>query len=215
MTTPVSRAIMALATAWMGDHRRSWSLAMQAEYAVAAEDGRALSFAIGCLLAAGREMVASAQGRLRLGGYALAVAVMLPMATLQIGCALLGFPFLFPGEHGLPSAMLVGGAHEDLLRGVYQGAVPSLALIQLATGIGHARLACLAVERDWSAAFRWSVWTLSAMIALVLLMTVLFLDSRQAVMQVAIVGLELAILAMLARRHGELSPPPDETEAGF
>ena len=206
MTMTVSRAIMALAAACMGDDRQDWSLAMQAEYEVAAAHGRALSFASGCLIAACRAMATGPHGRFVLTSYAVALGIMLPMAALQIGCAVLGLPYLYPGRHGLSGAMLVGGAHEALLHNTYLRAIPSLALIQLLTGIGHLRLAWLLVERDWAAAFRWAMLTLAATVALVVFMTVLFLDSRQALMQVGVAGIELAILMIVARRDGELRP---------
>ncbi len=209
MTMSLSRAIMALATACMGENRRGWSLAMRAEYDVAAADGHALSFASGCMMAAGREMVVSAHGRFALVTHAVALGIMVPMAALQIGCAVLGLPYLYPGLQGLSGALLVGGAHEALLRSVYLGAVPSLALIQAMAGIGHLRLAWLLVERDWSGAFRWAMWTLAAATALVLFMGVLFLDSRQALMQAGIIGIELAILTITRRRHAELCPAVD------
>ncbi|MEH3159671.1 MAG: hypothetical protein PGN08_12520 [Sphingomonas taxi] len=204
MTMLLSRAIMTLAKACMGDDRRDWSLAMQAEYEVAAADGQALSFASGCLLAAWRQMLMSAQGRFTMTNYAIALGIMIPMAALQIGCAVFGLPYLYPGQHGLAGAMLVGGSHEALLRSIYLGAVPSLALIQMVTGIGHVRLAWLLVERDWPGALRSALWTLAGAMALVIVMGVLFLDSRQALMQGAVVGIELAILAVITGRHGEM-----------
>lgn len=205
MTIFLARLLMTLASTCMGDDRRDWSLAMQAEYEVAAADGQALSFASGCLVAAWRELLASPQGRFTLTNYVAALGIMLPMAALQIGCAVFGLPYLYPGEHGLPGAMLVGGSHETLLRSIYLGAVPALALIQLITGIGHVRLAWLLVERDWPGAIRWALWTLAGATALVIFMSVLFLDAQQALLQAAIVGLEVAAIAIGITRHAEIA----------
>lgn len=141
MTRPLARAIMMIAFAGMDIGRADWSRAMAAECEVAAADGRALPFAGGCLVAAGRDMLASASGRFVLTSYAVALGIMLPMAALQIGCAIFGFPYLYPDQRGLSGALLVGSPHEALLRSIYLGAVPALALIQLAAGIGHLRLA--------------------------------------------------------------------------
>lgn len=212
--TWLARAIMAIATAAMHVQRRDWSCAMAAEYEIAAVDGRALPFAAGCLVAAGRQMIATASGRFVLTSYAVALGIMLPMAALQIGCAIFGLPYLYPDQRGLPGALLVGGTHASLLRSIYLAAIPSLALIQLTAGIGHVRLAWSLVERDWSGALRWSLWTLAGVTALVIFMTVLFLDSRQAMLQAAAVTIELAMLFVIVRRHAELPAPAASEHPG-
>ncbi|QXT35678.1 hypothetical protein KV697_18565 [Sphingomonas sanguinis] len=204
MTLSLSRAIMAIATACMGEDRRSWSQAMNAEYHVAADDGQALSFAAGCLVAAWREMLGSAKGRFVLTSYALALGIMVPMAAIEIGCAVLGLPYLYPDQRGLSGALLVGASHEALLRPTYLGAIPALALLQLGAGTGHLRLAWSLLDRDWPGALRWSLWTLAGMTTLVIFMSVFFLDSRQALIQGCVVGIELAILLVVMRRHAEL-----------
>lgn len=106
MRLSVSRAIMALAMACMVDDRRDWAAAMTTEFEVAADDGRALSFAAGCLLVAGRELVVSAHGRFIMTSYAVALGIMLPVAALQIACAVFGLTYLYPGHHGLSGAMI-------------------------------------------------------------------------------------------------------------
>ncbi|WBY09477.1 hypothetical protein PIB19_09315 [Sphingomonas sp. 7/4-4] len=122
----MSRAVMALAVCCLGESRREWSAAMQAEFETAVTEGKPLLFAIGCLAAAWREMLTREEGRFVLTNYALVLGLMIPMAALQIGCALLGLPYLYPGPDGLRGALLEGGAHEALLRGVYQAAIPRL-----------------------------------------------------------------------------------------
>ncbi len=204
MTLSLSRAIMAIATACMGEDRRAWSQAMNAEFHAAAAEGQALSFATGCLVAAWREMLGNAKGRFVLTSYALALGIMVPMAAIEIGCAVFGLPYLYPNQRGLSGALLVGASHEALLRPTYLGAIPALALIQLAAGAGHLRLAWSLLERDWPGALRWSMWTLAAMVTLVIFMGVFFLDSRQALTQGCVVGIELAILLVVMRRHPEL-----------
>ncbi len=204
MTLSLSRAILAIATACMGEDRQTWSRAMNAEYHAAAAEGQALSFAAGCLVAAGREMLTSAQGRFVLTSYAVALGIMVPMAAIEIGCAVFGLPYLYPDQRGLSGALLVGGSHEALLRPIYLSAIPALALVQLGAGAGHLRLAWSLLDRDWAGALRWSIWTLAAMITLVIFMGVFFLDSRQALMQGCVVGIELAMLLIIIRRHAEL-----------
>jgi hypothetical protein len=214
MTKTFPHAVMALALASVSAERRSWALAMRAEFDVAAVEGGALSFASGCLVAAWRDRLSHARGRFVPGLYALALLLMLPMAALQIGCAVLGLPYLYPGQRGLAGAMLVGDGHEALLSGIYLSAVPSLVLLQLMTGLAHLRLAWVLVEQDWSAALDWALRTLAATIALIVFMGVLFLDSRQVLLQGLVVGIELALIVIVARRHRSLWPTSDVERTG-
>lgn len=203
MTMSVSRAIMALAMACMGDDRRDWAAAMQAEFHVAMAEGQALSFAAGCLVAAGRELLTSAQGRFVLTSYGLALCVMLPMAALQVACAVFGLSYLYPGHHGLSGA-LIDGMSTVWMRGFYQTAGPVLALLQLAIGIGHLRLAWVLLDRAWADALRWSVRTLAISTTLVVFMGALFIDVRQAVIMGAVVALEFALLLIVSSWYADL-----------
>ena len=56
MKAGFSQALMALAASCLGESRREWARAMQAEFEIAKEDRRALGFAAGCLVAAWRGM---------------------------------------------------------------------------------------------------------------------------------------------------------------
>jgi hypothetical protein len=203
----LARAAMALALALLGGSRREWGLAMQAEFDAAAADDRALPFALGCLIAAGRELPASDEGRFLLTSHALALGIIVPMAALQIGCAFLDFPYLYPGRSGLAGALLEGAAHEHLMRSIYQGAVPVLALLLLALGLGHLRIAWSMLERDWAAVARLGTLMLAISATLLIFMNVLFLDSSRALLQTAALVLELASLALVARWHAQLFPP--------
>ena len=46
MTAPVSRAVMSLAICCMGESRREWALAMQAEFEAAIGKGERFAFAL-------------------------------------------------------------------------------------------------------------------------------------------------------------------------
>ena len=74
MTAALSRAVMSLAICCLGESRREWALAMQAEFEAATAEGEAFAFATGCLIAAWCEMPKHAEGRLVLANYALARA---------------------------------------------------------------------------------------------------------------------------------------------
>lgn len=204
MRAAVARAVMALAVCCLSESRREWSLAMQIEFETVVVEGKPLSFAIGCLAAAGREMLTREEGRFVLTSYALALCLMIPMAALQIGCAVLGLPYLYAGQGGLRGALLEGGSQEALLRGVYQAAVPSLSLLLLLLGLGHLRIAWAMLERDWSRVRRAGTLTLAAAATLIIFMGTLFLDSRQAVLQAAVLTIELATLSVVTRWHAQL-----------
>jgi hypothetical protein len=206
MKAALARALMALAVRCFGESRRDWSAAMQAEFETAVADGEALPFAAGCLAAACRELLTREEGRFALTSYALALGLMIPMAALQIGSALFGFPYLYPGSGGLSGAILEGRAHEALLRGVYQAAIPSLALLLLVLGAGHLRIAWAMLDRDWSRVMRVGAFMLAAATTLILVMSVFFLDSSQAVLLAAVLAVELATVTMVARWHARLFP---------
>jgi hypothetical protein len=206
MKAAVARAVMALAVASLSESRREWSLAMQAEFETAVTEGKPLLFAMGCLTAAWREMVTREEGRFLLTNYALALGLMIPMAALQIGCAVFGLPYLFPGQAGLGGALLQGGAQEVLLRGVYQAAVPSLSLLLLLLGLGHLRIAWAMLDRDWPRVQRTGMLASAAAATLIIFMGTLFLDGRQAMLQAAVLAIELATLSVVVRWHAELFP---------
>lgn len=214
MRAAVARAVMALAVVSLGESRREWSLAMQVEFETAVADGKPLLFAMGCLAAAWREMVTREEGRFLLTNYAIALGLMIPMAALQIGCAVLGLPYLFPGQTGLAGALLQGGAQEILLRGVYQAAVPSLSLLLLLLGLGHLRIAWAMLDRDWRRVQRTGMLALAAAATLILFMGTLFLDGRQAMLQAAVLAVELATLSVVVRWHAQLFPAALAEESG-
>lgn len=204
MKNPIARALMALAAAALGESRQQWSMAMRVEFETEVAEADRLRFAFGCLIGAWRDMVSRAEGRFTLTSYGLALGLIMPMAALQVGCALFGMPYLYPGGEGLSHAMLVGQEHEALLRSIYQAAIVPLALLQLAIGYGHVRVAWAMLERDWAVVMRSGLCTLASAATLILFMSILFLNSRQAMLQGAILGIELGIAVILARWHAQL-----------
>ncbi|MGK6320719.1 hypothetical protein [Sphingomonas sp. DT-204] len=205
---------MALAVCCLGESRREWSAAMRVEFETAIAEGKPLRFATGCLAAAWRELLTQEEGRFVLTNYALALGLMIPMAALQIGSALFGLPYLYPGRHGLSGALLEGGAYEVLLRGVYQAAIPSLALLQLLIALGHLRIAWMMLERDWAGVTRLGMRTVASAVTLVLFMGVLFLDGSQALLQGAVLVVELAAVSMIARWQAQLFPAAANEQPG-
>jgi hypothetical protein len=208
MSTALARALIVLATCWLPRGRSEWAQAMRAEFAVAMEEGAPLAFAAGCLLASVRELLTREEGCFAITSHALAVTVMLPMAALQVGCALFGLPYLFPGHHGLAGALTEGGAYLHLMQRVYQAAVPSLDLLLLLIGMGHLRVAWAMLDGDWAGVARLGWMTLASSVTLVLLMTVLFLHTGQALLLGAILLVELSSVLLVARWHRQLHAAP-------
>lgn len=213
MKGSLARMMVRVAAALLGERNRDWAVAMEAELDTAIADGAPLQFASGCLVAAVRGLLTAEEGRFLLTSYAVVLGVLLPMAALQIGCALFGLPYLYPGQHGLAGAMIDGGPQEGLLRGVYQSAIPTLALLQLLIGLGHVRIAWVVLERDWAAALRSGSLSLSASATLVAFMSVLFIDGRQALLQGAVLAIELATIAIVARWHAQFALHPEPRPA--
>jgi hypothetical protein len=202
----LSRAIMALAICALDRSRHQWSIAMRAEYEAAAGEGASLSFAFGCLVAAWREMLTREEGHFTLTSYGLALGLIVPMAAVQIGCALLGLPYLYPGHDGLPGALLFGGAQEHHMRSVYQAAIPIMAFLLLLLGIGQLCIAWAMLDRNWARVTRIFMLTLAAAATLIIFMSALFIDSSQALLQAAVQLIELATIWMIARWHASLCP---------
>ncbi len=208
MTTALACAIMALADRCMGESRREWAQAMQAEFAAAIEDGHSLPFAIGCLWSALRQMPVEEEGRFVLTSYILALAVMIPMAAVQIGWAVFSLLDLFAEDEGLRATLAPGQAM--LVGGAYQAALPSLTILLLLAGAGHLLIAWLMLERDWPRVISTGMAILAAMVTLVLFMGSVFLAAGQALTLIAVPMTELAVLAGLACWHAELNLPPPE-----
>jgi hypothetical protein len=138
MTGALPRALLALSARCLGERRRDWALAMEAELDSAQADGRALGFALGCLVAAWRQLPAQAEGRLLLARNALAFVLIVPAAALLVSTVVAGFPFSYLGTAGVPLVNLGN-----------QSAVPPLAALVLLLAGAQLRLAWLLLERDW------------------------------------------------------------------
>ena len=207
MRTPVARAMMTLATACMEEKRREWGLAMQAELEEAIDAGKPLRFAFGCLVAALRRMPVHNEGRFSLTAHAFALGLLIPVAALQIGLALFGFP------HALARGSILTSGQNALLAGTYHATIPLLVLLMLALAIGHLGMAWLLLNRDWPRVVKAGALTLSTTIAIETFMAVLNLDISQALLQGAILMVELAVLAGLASWHADLPQPAEADPA--
>lgn len=196
---------MAVAAASLGENRREWALAMQAELDWAIEDGSPLAFAIGCLIAAWREMPRQAQGRFALANHALALGVLIPTAVLQLACVV-GFPYLFLGRGGIDGIVAARRSQDPYLADPYLAAVPALVALWLLLGMGHLCLAWLLLDRDWARVAKVGALILAASATLVIFAGVLFMDDAGVVLQALLLAIELTAIYGSARWHARVFP---------
>src|SRR5687768_1017876 len=90
MRAAASRAVMALAVHCLPAIRRQWANAMLVEFEAASEDGKPLSFATGCLVAALRELPRHQQGRFVITSWLLAITIIVPAAGVLISSLVAG-----------------------------------------------------------------------------------------------------------------------------
>lgn len=196
---------MRLAARCLGESRRDWAFAMQIEFAAAIEDGGPLAFAMGCLIAAWREMPGHTQGRFVLANYALALGLLVPMAGLQFACAT-GSSYLFAGQAGLYAVLAPAGLQDPYLAEAHRSAIPALLALWLMLGAGHLRLAWVVLERDWSRVTSAAAFTVATSATLVIFTGVLFLNDASVALQAILLTIELIAIYASARWHGRLFP---------
>jgi len=197
MRLAIARAVLALAAAILGGPRRSWALAMQVELDAAAEDGRALAFAIGCLFAAWRELPRYAEGRLALATHALAIGLIMPIAGLSIWAGLLGYPYLAFGDVGI-SGFIAGQSEQIPLLAIGERAVaPALTLAVLVQAAGQILLAWFVVEQDWGRVAAIGRFNAAAVSTLIIVTSALAIAQSSILLPIAALVTEtLAVLAL-------------------
>jgi hypothetical protein len=193
MKAAVTQAVMALAISCLGDHRREWGLAMQAEFQAAREDGKPLNFAGGCLLAALRELPTHEEGRFLLASNALAVGFLVPTSALLMSSLIAGFPF-----SELEQIAPAGGT---LLSEANLCAIPPLAAMIAWIAAAQLRLAWLVLERDWARVAEAGTLIAASIMALFIFAAVVFLHYASVLLLAASLGIQLAGVSALARWH--------------
>ena len=201
MKVAVSRALLALASRSLGSDRRTWAMAMEAEFEAAVEDRRPFLFALGCLFAAWREIGKHSEGRLIVATYALALGVLIPMAAMQFRQAV-GFlssvdgpPFGNPSASDGPNLYLIWSQNS---------AIPVLLITWLLLGMAHLFLAWMLVEGDWPRIVKCGTLIGAAMITLSLFMGVLMLDLSSLRAQVAELAIEFVAVVSISRWHARV-----------
>jgi hypothetical protein len=204
MIVAVSRTVMALAVYTLGEHRREWAGAMQAEFEAAREDGKPLAFALGCLMTACRELPRHEGGRFAVASHVLALGVIVPIAALTITSVLTGFPSSYLGHVGVHQLLEAGGGTGPVLSEGNRFAIPSLALLLLLLSTLHLRVAWLALNRDWMRLRAVGALSAAGTATLLISSVVLFADVVAPLAQIAMLTVELTAASALARWHGQL-----------
>ena len=204
MSAPLARAIMAVAAACLGEGRRDWARAMEAELHAAIDEGRPLAFAAGCLIAAWCEMPRHEEGRFVLANYALALGLIIPMAALQFACAA-GLPLMVQtpgGFYGVPTA---NGVQQLYLSSAYPSAEPALLGLWLLLGLLQLRLAWVLLDGDWPGVIRIGCLSTAATATLMIFYAVMLLPDTGTMLQAAALPVELATVLVSARWHSRLA----------
>jgi len=197
MIEALSRALMTLATCCLGEARREWALAMQAEFEEANQARTPLSFACGCLIAAWRELPRHAEGRLSLASHMLALGLLIPLAFFQFGCGL----GLSTAHGGLDTGLGPGGSQDPYLASAQLMATPALHILWLMLGAAHLRLAWVLLERDWSSVVKTGALIAAAVVTLFIVMAVLLVDNGSRMVLAAELAIETIFILGLARWH--------------
>lgn len=212
MRVAVARAVMLIALGCMGSHRREWAAAMAAEFEVAAEAGDPLSFALGCLVAAWRELPAHDEGRFMLASHVLAVGVVLPVGSLLLASVARGFPLLALGDANTGS--LLGSGYPSFPNTeANQAGLPLMAFFTIALGLGHLLMAWVMLDRDWQRAALIGRLGTAITATMLIFSSILYLFDACALPQAALIAVELIAVWTLVRWHADLpeaAPSPPE-----
>jgi hypothetical protein len=206
VTAPIARGLMAMASGCLGDRRREWALAMQAELDAAIDEGRPLTFALGCLVGAVREMPMHEEGRFDLVNHAIAIGLIIPIAAVLISGTLLGMPILSSGNTGILGWMAGGGDGAFLVS--KQGAVPALAGLATILIIGHLLIPWYMLERNWARVAMLARMNAAATATLFVFSGILFLGESSAILPAIALAIELLPISFLCRWHARLSSDP-------
>ena len=197
MIAAASRGLMRLAVRCLGDRRHDWALAMQSEFETAQEDGKPLTFAIGCLVGALREMPAHEEGRFVIANHILAIGLILPVSVMMLSSTISDFGY--PGSDVLP----VNGGNGPLLTDGTRAAVPSLLAILFLLGAAHLRIAWALLECNWSCVEATGRMIAAMTVTLAMLSGLVFI-SIDGLFHAAVAAMELSAILVVARWHSQL-----------
>lgn len=199
MTVLLSRALMVMAVRCLGEHRREWGLAMEAEFDAAWRDGQPLRFAVGCLVGALRELPHHESGRFALWSHALALGLMVPIATGLIFGVLFDFPYSYLMQMQAMSLPKGNGDAAMFLHEANRAALPSLALLIVFLGVGHLRIAWDMLERDWARVAVAARANAAITATLAVFTGLVFSSTLPVLIQVTALAVELTVIGLMAR----------------
>jgi hypothetical protein len=118
---------------WMGE-------AMRAEFHAAQEDGRELSFALGCLWASLAALPSERRGAAIAIRLLVGLVLALPFAILEINGVRLGVQFLATGQNHYYASLLHGDEAQQALAAVYRQATPLITFLLTIMGLSQLAL---------------------------------------------------------------------------
>lgn len=213
MSAGPAQYVMTLAMRSLPRDSDEWGHAMQAEFDAARLEGRQLEFAVGCLWAGCLRLPFHDQGRFTLVSHALALGLLVPIATFHLGCAISAGRFLLTGRDPYYSMLIAQGGAGRVLADAYQTATPALMVLLLLLGIAHLSLAWSVLDRRWHRAS--ALWLAGASIAAVIIYLIAMTapSAFGSAVQLAALAIELATVPLLAAWHRNLSPKTHDVDA--
>lgn len=170
---------------------------MQAEFEEARAAGGELPFAMGCLIAAWREMPRHAEGRLKLVDHALALGLLVPVAFLQFACAI----GLSSGQGGTYGVLAMISTEDPYLVDAQSSALTALLVLWLLLGAAHLRLAWALLDREWTRVVQGAALIAAAALTLVTMVEVLHLHAAFLWPVVGVMIVELILVSAASHRH--------------
>jgi hypothetical protein len=209
MKSRLARMILALACRTLGPRKAVWQEAMRCELDAAIEDGRALGFASGCLLAAWRELPRVSDGRLAIASHALAILFIVPLAAIWLWLGILGFPYLAIGNVGLWGFAAGRSEQIPLLLVGEVALAPALTLLILLQSAGQLLLAWFLLDRAWtqvSAVARFNAATMATLLVVTAMIAVTGTAILAGIAALITEGLAVLALAWWHEHLPQLSP---------
>jgi lipid-A-disaccharide synthase-like uncharacterized protein len=178
---------------------------MHAELEAATADGKPMAFAMGCLVAAARQLPAFPEGRLALASHALVLCIVVPVGALCLWVALMGYPYLAFGDVGLFGFLAGQSEQIPLLGEGAWGLAPALTLCVLLQAAGQFLLAWFVLERDWQRVATIGRFLAATLTTLLIVMTLLEVIDTIFVLQIAVLITEALAALSVAWRHDEMA----------
>jgi hypothetical protein len=204
MIAMLSRCVMALAIAGLGDRNREWGFAMQGEFEVSIDDGRPLVFAFGCLLGAWRMRLADPDGRFALASFALAVGLILPLASVLAVGAIVGFPYLDFAQDNVVGILAVDGAPTTLLNDGNRAAASSLSMVVFLLAGTSVLIAWAILDRNWIRVAAVERLTVAATLTLLVFVGLLGFDETRMILPILGFVAQHLVVLMLMQWHWRL-----------